>query len=89
LDTRPILVVGYRRNKQRSDFLGSATYGYCASKKMHYFGYKLVTISTLSGIPLIYDLVPAHTDERQAAETLLTQLAGFQLFADKDFLGQS
>jgi hypothetical protein len=89
LDTKPIPVVGYRRNKQRSDFLGSATYGYCASKKMYYFGYKLVTISTLSGIPLIYDLVPAHTDERQAAETLLTQLSGFQLFADKGFLGQT
>lgn len=88
LDTKPIPVVGYRRNKQHSDFLGSATYGYCASKKMHYFGYKLVAISTLSGIPLIYDLVPAHTDERQAAETLLTQLSGFQLFADKGFLGQ-
>lgn len=89
LDTKPIPVIGYRRSKQRSDFLGSATYGYCASKKMHYFGYKLVTISSLSGIPLIYDLVPANTDERQAAETLLDQLAGFHLFADKGFLGQA
>jgi len=89
LDTKPIPVIGYRRSKQRSDFLGSATYGYCASKKMHYFGYKLVTISSLSGIPLIYDLVPAHTDERQAAETLLDQLSGFHLFADKGFLSQA
>ena len=89
LDTKPIPVIGYRRSKQRSDFLGSATYGYCASKKMHYFGYKLVAISTLGGIPLIYDLVPAHTDERQAAESLLGQLSGFQLFADKGFLGQA
>lgn len=89
LDTKPIPVIGYRRSKQRSDFLGSAAYGYCASKKMHYFGYKLVTISSLGGIPLIYDLVPANTDERQAAETLLDQLSGFHLFADKGFLGQA
>lgn len=89
LDTKPIPVVGYRRNKQRSDFLGSAAYGYCASKKMYYFGYKLVTISSLAGIPLIYDLVPANTDERQAAETLLEQLSGFHLFADKGFLSQA
>ena len=89
LDTKPIPVVGYRRNKQRSDFLGSAAYGYCASKKMYYFGYKLVSISSLSGIPLIYDLVPANTDERQAAETLLDQLSGFHLFADKGFLSQA
>ncbi len=89
LDTKPIPVVGYRRNKQRSDFLGSAAYGYCASKKMNYFGYKLVTISSLAGIPLIYDMVPANMDERQAAETLLQRLSGFNLFADKGFLGQA
>jgi hypothetical protein len=34
LDTKPVPVVGYRRNKQHSDFHGSAAYGYCASKKM-------------------------------------------------------
>jgi transposase len=88
LDTKPVPVVGYRRSKKRSDFLGSANYGYCASKKMYYFGYKLVTICTLDGIPLLYDLVPANTDERQAAETLLEQLTGFNLLADKGFLGK-
>ena len=56
---------------------------------MYYFGYKLVTISSVAGIPLIYDLVPANMDERQAAETLLEQLSGFHLFADKGFLGQA
>lgn len=89
LDTKPIPVVGYRRSKKRSDFQGSATYGYCASKKMYYFGYKLVAITTLEGIPLIYDLVPANTDERQAADELLDRLSGFDLIADKGFLGQA
>ncbi len=88
LDTKPVPVVGYRRSKKRSEFQGSANYGYCASKKMHYFGYKLVAISTLEGIPLLYDLVPANIDERQAAETLLGKLTGFSLFADKGFLGE-
>lgn len=87
LDTKPIPVIGYRRSKKRSDFLGSADYGYCASKKMYYFGYKLVTITSLEGLPLVYDLVPANTDERQAAEALLDQLSGFNLLADKGFLG--
>lgn len=89
LDTKPVPVVGYRRSKKRSDFLGSADYGYCASKKMYYFGYKLVAITTLNGIPLLYDLVPANTDERQAAEALLDRLSGFDLFGDKGFLGQA
>lgn len=87
-DTKPVPVVGYRRSKKHSDFQGSAAYGYCISKKMYYFGYKLVAICTLEGFPLLYELVPAKTDERQAAETLLEKLAGFRLFADKGFLGE-
>ena len=88
LDTKPVPVVGYRRSKKHSDFQGSAAYGYCASKKMYYFGYKLVAICTLEGLPLLYDLVPANTDECKAAETLLEKLTGFNLLADKGFLGE-
>ena len=87
LDTKPVPVIGYRRSKKASEFASSADYGYCASRKLHYYGYKLVAISTLSGIPIVYDLVPASTDERKAAETLLDQVNGFHLFGDKGFLG--
>ena len=89
LDTKPIPVMGYRRSKKASEFAGSADYGYCASRKLHYYGYKLVTISTLSGIPIVYDLVPASTDERKAAETLLDQVSGFDIYGDKGFLGNA
>ncbi|MDJ0678068.1 MAG: hypothetical protein QNJ36_22240, partial [Calothrix sp. MO_167.B42] len=40
LDTKPVPVVGYKRDKRQSDFTGSADYGWCASRKMNYFGYK-------------------------------------------------
>ncbi|GAH73071.1 unnamed protein product, partial [marine sediment metagenome] len=60
LDTKPIPVVVYKRSKQRSDFLGNAGYGFCASRNLKYFGYKLVMISTLNGTPIVYDLVPAN-----------------------------
>jgi len=89
LDTKPVPVIGYRRSKKHSDFQGSAAYGYCASQKMYYFGYKLVAICTLDGLPLLYDLVPANTDERKAAEALLEKLSGFSLLADKGFLGEA
>jgi hypothetical protein len=88
LNTKPVPVVGYRRSKRHSDFQGSAANGYCVSKKMCYFGYKLVAICTLEGFPLSYDLVPANTDERKAAETLLKKLTGFSLLADKGFLSE-
>jgi len=87
LDTKPVPVLGYKRSKRHSDFVGSADYGYCSSRKLHYFGYKLVMITTLRGIPVVYDLVPASTDERQAAETVLTRLSNCAIFADKGFLG--
>ena len=87
LDTKPIPVMGYKRSKKRSDFAGSADYGYCASRKMKYFGYKLVSLCTLEGIPLVYELVPANTDERLAAESVLYALRGCNVYADKGFIG--
>ncbi len=87
IDTKPLPVVGYKRSKKHSDFRGSAAYGYCASRNLHYFGYKLVMITTLDGWPVIYDLVPANTDERQAAETVLERIAHAAILGDKGFLG--
>ena len=87
LDTKPIPVLGYKRNKKHSDFLGSANYGYCASRNMYYFGYKLVTIATLDGIPIAYELVPANLDERLAAEAVIDYVHGCDIFTDKGFIG--
>ena len=60
----------------------------CASRNLKYFGFKLVTLSTLGGIPVIYDLVPANLDERLAAEAVIDHLAWCDIFADKGFLGR-
>jgi hypothetical protein len=87
LDTKPVPVVGVKRSNRRSDFAGSASYGYCPSRNLKYYGYKLVAITTCSGIPVIYELVPAHTDEREAAEAVLAYLRGCQIIGDKGFIG--
>ena len=87
LDTKPVPVVGYKRWKGHSDFAGNADYGRCASRNLKYFGYKLVVISTLHGIPVVYDLMPANLDERLAAEGVIDYLASTDIFADKGFLG--
>jgi hypothetical protein len=88
LDTKPVPVVGYKRSKKRSAFASSANYGHCASRKMKYFGYKLVMVCTLEGIPVVYELVPANTDERLAAESILYNLRGCCIYADKGFIGE-
>jgi hypothetical protein len=87
MDTKPVPVLGYKRTKHHSDFLGNANYGVCASRKLKYFGYKLVTVTTLRGIPMVYDLVPANLDERLVAEAIIDRLSCCDLFADKGFLG--
>ena len=88
LDTKPIPVMGYRRSKRHSDFDGSADYGYCAARKMKYFGYKLVMLSTLEGLPTAYELVSANTDERKAVEGVLEAVRHCDVYGDKGFVGQ-
>lgn len=87
LDTTPVPVVGYRRDKSHSHFRGSAAYGYCAARRLHYFGYKLVMLTTLAGLPYGFELVPANTDEREAADEILGTLPpGANAWSDKGFL---
>jgi hypothetical protein len=89
LDTTPVMVVGYRRDKTHSDFRGSAAYGYCAARRLKYFGYKLVMLTTLDGTPYSFELVPAHTDEREAADEILDTLPwGCHVWSDKGFIGE-
>ena len=67
---------------------GSAGYGVCAARNMKYFGYKLVLLSTFDGLPVTYQLVPANTDERDAAEEVLTMIWNCDVFCDKGFIGE-
>jgi len=87
MDTKPVPVMGYKRSKSHSNFMGSANYGHCVSRNLKYFGYKLITITTLDGIPILYDLVPANLDERLAAEAVIDHLSACDLLADKGFIG--
>lgn len=88
LDTKPVPVMGYTRSKRHSAFAGRAAAGYCAARKLSYFGYKVVMITNLSGLPLVYDLVPANWDERQAAESVLYRVSDCDIFGDKGFIGE-
>jgi hypothetical protein len=87
-DTKPVPAVGYKRSKRHSHFAGSADYGFCKSRSLRYYGYKLVTVTTLTGIPMVYELVAANLDERQAAEAVLFTLRGCDLFGDKGFISE-
>lgn len=89
MDAKPVPVVGYKRDKTHSAFRGSADYGVCVSRKLHYFGFKLVALTTLDGLPVAFELVPANTDDRPAAESVLVHVYGCDVFADKGFLSET
>jgi hypothetical protein len=56
---------------------------------MKYFGYKLVSLTTFEGLPVVFDLVPANLDERQAVEAVLGWVQGCQIIGDKGFIGRA
>jgi hypothetical protein len=88
LDTKPIPVVGYKRRKSHSEFTRSAGFGYCVARRLHYFGYKFVALTTFDGVPIVYELVAANTDERAAAEEALACVRRCDIFGDKGFIGE-
>lgn len=87
LDTKPVPVVGYKRSKSHSAFRPSAGFGYCVARRLHYFGYKLVALTTFDGVPIVYELVAANTDEREAAEEVMDSVRRCDIFGDKGFIG--
>jgi hypothetical protein len=71
IDSAPVPSVSYKRSKQASDFVGTADYGVCSSKAMKYFGYKLHTVVSLSGLIMGFLLTAAsHYDNQPVVELL-------------------
>lgn len=85
LEAKLVLVLSYKRDKRYSNFAGKAAYGQCVRGNLKYFGYNLVAIRTLHGIPFVYDLAPANTDKQAAIETDYFYFC--DIFAYKGFWG--
>lgn len=47
-----------------------------------------MALTTFDGVPVVYDLVTAKTDEREAAEEVLDFLRRCDIFGDKGFIGE-
>src|SRR5438128_6846019 len=71
IDSAPVPCVGYKRAKHASEFVGTADYGVCSSKAMKYFGYKLHSVVSLTGIILGFLLTPASRYDNQPVVELL------------------
>ncbi|GAC1691041.1 MAG: IS982 family transposase [Ktedonobacteraceae bacterium] len=71
IDSAPVRCVSYKRSKGASDFVGTADYGVCRSKAMKYFGCKVHTLVSLTGLILGFLLTPANCYDNQPVVELL------------------
>ncbi len=75
IDSAPVPCVGYKRAKHVSDFAGRADYGVCSSKAMKYFGLKLHSVVSLTGVVMGFVLTGASRYDNQAVIELLDSFA--------------
>jgi hypothetical protein len=75
VDSAPVPVMSYKRNKAHTNFAGMADYGVCSAKAMKYFGVKLHTIVSLAGVLMGFMLTPASPYDNQPLTELLDSFA--------------
>ncbi|MDW8338733.1 MAG: transposase, partial [Thermoleophilia bacterium] len=81
-------VANYPGCASRSEFAGTAAYGYCPSKSQFVWGMRLVLVTDPNGLPLGYTLVAASEKEYEPVRELATAHAGCTLIADKGLWGR-
>jgi len=81
-------VANYAGCQSRSEFAGTAAYGYCAAKSQYVWGMRLVLLTDTSGLPIGYSLVAANEKEYEPVRELTTSQAGCTLIADKGYWGR-
>lgn len=84
-DGVPIPVCLRVRAGRCKSFKGEASFGYCAAKDMHYYGFKGHVIINLDQEVVSFTLTPANTDEREVLDNLDGLLRGM-LIGDKGLL---
>jgi hypothetical protein len=84
-DGFPIPVCHIKRSYQCRKFKGQASYGYCASKDEHYYGFKGNIVISGLGVVTGITATPAHNDERDSLPEIVNNINGL-LIADKGLI---
>lgn len=87
IDTMPLPVCTYTRARRDKRFTDAADYGYCAAKKLHYYGFKLGLRLSRCGMILHYPLLSARSHDVNHLGTLIEGFSGI-VPADKGFIDQ-
>ena len=71
IDSTPVECGRSRETAKRSDLVGTAGYGYCASHSRYFWGFRLHLIATTTGLPITFALTSPKDDERMVARDML------------------
>jgi len=88
VDSLPIELCHHARMYRVKRFQGIADIGYCASKKMANYGFKLHLQITDQALPMGYVVTEASCHDRTAAETVMAQLPHPYTLGDKRYVSQ-
>jgi hypothetical protein len=75
IDSAPVPCVSDIWSKQASDFVGRADYGVCSSKAMKYFGCKLHSVVSMTGVIMGFLVTSARPYDNQPGVSLLDSFA--------------
>lgn len=83
VDTTAVPAVAYQRAHQARLFRGQAAYGRRGARQEPYYGFKLVLCTSLTGVPLALDVVPANVHDLAASTSVLADQHDRVILADK------
>lgn len=86
LDSLPLPVVGFHHARGQHRWYGWATYGYNATKKQTFYGFKLHLLTTADGIITDFALAPAHFSDGSFTDQLLRDKTELLALGDKAYI---
>jgi hypothetical protein len=92
IDSKPIEVCrtarGQRCQMGKKDYSKAPSFGYCASQRTYYFGYKLHALCGLSGVIHAYDLTKASVHDINYLQDVKFEYHDCSIFGDRGYIGK-
>jgi hypothetical protein len=92
IDSKPIEVCRISRGKRcrmgKMDYSKAPSFGYCASQKSYYYGYKLHALCGLNGVIHSYDLTKACVHDIKYLQDVKPEYHDCSIFGDRGYIGK-
>ena len=90
VDSMPLEICKLSRSSRtticKDDFLTSPSKGYCASQKLHFYGYKLHAVCSSTGVFTNFELTQAAVHDIHFLKNVINNLSSCVLIGDKGYL---